>query len=65
MSQVSELSDLATFISPGAGWRLIQKGELSHQFSEAQGQSWELSHSPCPSPELDTTLRGSLQMETP
>lgn len=26
VSQVSELSGLATFISPGAGWRLVRKG---------------------------------------
>lgn len=38
VSQVSELSCLATFISPGAGWRLVKKGELSHLSSEAWGQ---------------------------
>lgn len=37
VSQVSELSGLATFISPGAGWRLVQKGEPSHPSSEAWG----------------------------
>lgn len=38
VSQVPELSCLATFISPGAGWRLVKKGELSHPSSEARGQ---------------------------
>lgn len=64
VSQISELSGLATFISPGAGRRLVQKGELSLQSSEAWGQAWGLSHSPCPSPELGTALRRGLQMET-
>lgn len=69
VSQVSELSGLATFISPRAGWRLVQKGEPSHQShpshpsSEAWGQGWVLSHPPCPSPALGTALRSSLQME--
>lgn len=63
VSQISELSGLATFISPGAGWRLVQKGELNHQSFQAWGQGWGLSYSPCPSPELGTALRRGLQME--
>lgn len=64
VSQISALSCLATFISPGTGWRLVQKGELSHQSYEAWGQGWGLSHSPCPSPELGTAVRRGLWMET-
>ena len=32
MSQISELSHRATFISLRSGWRLAQKEELSHLF---------------------------------
>ena len=56
MSQVSELSGLATFISPRAGWRLVQKGEPSHPSSETWGQGRMLSHPLCPSPVLGTAL---------
>ncbi|KAB0399718.1 hypothetical protein E2I00_009047, partial [Balaenoptera physalus] len=62
VSQVSELSGLATFISLGAGWRLVQKREPSHPSSEAWGQGWTLSHLPGPGPALGTALRGGLQM---
>lgn len=56
VSQVSELSGLATFISPRAGWRLVQKGEPSHSSSETWGQGRVLSHPLCPSPVLGTAL---------
>lgn len=62
VSQVSELSGLATFISLGAGWRLVQKREPSHPSSEAWGQGWTLSCLPCPGPALGTALRRGLQM---
>ena len=62
VSQVSELSCLATFVSPRAGWRLVQKGEPSHPSSETWGQGRVLSHPLCCSPALSTALGRGSQM---